>query len=70
MAYGFPDTKVCLYLYRDGTFIGSFGVTQLSFSMQRHGRWDYKPATAEEVQELVSLLEIDKALLNRGRVSY
>lgn len=60
---GFPGTKVKLHLYRDGKFIGSFGITESSFSMQRGGRWDSKPATEQEVQELLSLLGIDKALL-------
>ena len=60
---GFPDTKVKLYLYRGGKFIGSFGITESSFSMQRGGRWDSKPATGREVQELLDVLSIDKALL-------
>ena len=60
---GFPGTKVKLYLYRDGNFIGSFGITEASFSMQRGGRWDSKPATQQEVQELLGLLGIDRALL-------
>jgi hypothetical protein len=60
---GFPQTKVNLYLYRNGEFGGSFGVTETSFSMQRGGRWDSKPATEQEVQELLKLLGIDKALL-------
>jgi hypothetical protein len=60
---GFPDTRVKLQLYRDGQFSGSFGVTERSFSMQRHGRWDSKPATEQEVQEILSILGIDKALL-------
>ena len=60
---GFPDTKVKLYLYRDGNFIRSFGITDSSFSMQRGGRWNSKPATEQEVQELLNLLGIDKALL-------
>jgi hypothetical protein len=64
--HGFPSTKVSLHLYRDGQFIGSFGITKSSFSMQRHGRWDSKPATTQEVQEVVSLLGIDKALLEQG----
>lgn len=60
---GFPSTKVKLYLYRDGKFIGNFGITESSFSMQRQGRWDSRPATRQEVQELLDLLGIDKALL-------
>jgi hypothetical protein len=60
---GFPDTRIKLYLYRDGQFIGSFGITELSFSMQRHGRWDSKPATRQEVQEILNLLSIDHALI-------
>jgi hypothetical protein len=60
---GFPDTRVKLYLYRDGQFIGSFGITESSFSMQRHGRWDSKPATTQEVQEILNLLGIDHALI-------
>jgi hypothetical protein len=60
---GFPDIRIKLYLYRNGQFIGSFGITEISFSMQRHGRWDSKPAREEEVQELLNLLDIDKSLL-------
>lgn len=60
---GFPGTKIKLYLYRDGNFIGSFGITDSSFSMQRGGRWDSKPATIQEVQELLDLLGIDGSLL-------
>ena len=60
---GFPVTKVKLYLYRDGKFIGSFGIDESSFSMQRGGRWDSKPATEQEVKELLNILGIDKALL-------
>src|SRR5687767_10753812 len=60
---GFPSTKVKLKLYRDGEFIGSFGITGSSFSMQRGGRWDSKPATEQEVQELINIVGIDKALL-------
>jgi len=60
---GFPGTKVKLYLYRDGAFIGSFGITKSSFSMQRGGRWDSKPATEQEIREMLDLLGIDKSLL-------
>ncbi len=48
---GFPSTKVYIELYRDGQYIGSFGVTENSFSMQRTGEWRSKPATEQEVQE-------------------
>ena len=60
---GFPQTKVSLYLYRNGVFGGSFGITETTFSMQRGGRWDSKPATEQEVQELLKILGIDRALL-------
>jgi hypothetical protein len=60
---GFPSTKVKIQLYRDGQFIGSFGITKSSFSMQRGGRWDSKPATEQEVQDFLNLLGIDKAML-------
>ncbi len=60
---GFPETKVKLALYRGGKFIGGFGVTESSFSMQRQGRWDSKPAKEQEVQALLNIVGIDKGLL-------
>jgi hypothetical protein len=60
---GFPGSRVSLELYRDGRFFGSFGITEVSFLMQRGGRWDSRSATEQEVQELLNILGIDKALL-------
>jgi hypothetical protein len=55
---------VYIELYRDGQYVGNFGVTENSFSMQRTGEWRSKSATEQEVQELLNLLGIDKALLH------
>jgi hypothetical protein len=61
--FHFPGTKVMLYFYRDGNFEGHFGISKSSFSMQRKGRYDSKPATDEEVQEILNLIGIEKRTL-------
>jgi hypothetical protein len=61
--FHFPATKLKLYLYRGGTFMGSFGIDKSTFSMQREGRYDSKPATEKEVRELLNLIGIEKRML-------
>jgi len=60
--FSFPIPKLQLSLYGDG-FKGSFGISKSSFSMQREGRYDSKPATKEEVQEILNLIGIEKRML-------
>lgn len=61
--FNFPIPRLQLSLYRDGTFEGSFGISKLSFSMQREGRYDSKPATEKEVQEILNLIGVEKRML-------
>jgi hypothetical protein len=63
--YYFPDTKVKLYLHSDGDFKGHFGINKSSFSMQREGRWDSKPAAEKETQEILNLIGIEKQMLEQ-----
>jgi hypothetical protein len=60
--FSFPISKLNLFFYGDG-FKGSFGISKSSFSMQREGRYDSKPATEKEVQEILNLIGIEKQLL-------
>jgi hypothetical protein len=60
--FGFPISKLDLFLYGDG-FKGSFGISKSSFSMQREGRYDSKPATEKEVQEILNLIGVEKRML-------
>jgi hypothetical protein len=60
--FSFPISKLQLFLYGDG-FKGSFGVDKSSFSMQRIGRYDSKPATEKEVQEILNLIGVEKQML-------
>ena len=61
--YYFPATKMKLYLYSGENFKGHFGIDKSSFSMQREGRYDSKPASEEEVQEILNLIGIEKRML-------
>jgi hypothetical protein len=60
--FTFPASKLQLYLYSDG-FKGSFGISKTSFSAQRGGRYDSKPATEGEVQEILNLIGVEKQML-------
>jgi hypothetical protein len=60
--FSFPSSKLQLFLYGDG-FKGSFGLSKSSFSMQREGRYDSKPAIEKEVQEILNLIGIEKQML-------
>jgi hypothetical protein len=60
--FSFPISKLNIFLYGDG-FKGSFGIDGSSFSMQREGRYDSKPATEKEVQEILNLIGIEKQML-------
>jgi len=60
--FSFPISKLQLFLYGDG-FKGSFGISKSAFSMQREGRYDSKPATEEEVQEILNLIGVEEQLL-------
>lgn len=60
--FTFPASKLQLFLYGDG-FKGSFDINKSSFSMQREGRYDSKPATEKEVQEILNLIGVEKQML-------
>jgi hypothetical protein len=61
--FSFPIPKLQLSLYGDG-FKGSFGISKSAFSMQREGRYDSKPATEEEVREILNLIGVEEQLLS------